>query len=119
MSSLNDEQRKMIEEKRKAAQAKLLAKFASKNVPQQVIGNSNKNDQCTFSKAALVMSPSPRSKTVETNKKKPLKKIKPTIVCGTCELISKERFTVHVAYHQQLIDTFKTILSKSYGIFLT
>lgn len=112
MSSLTDEQRKMIEANRKAAQAKLAAKFALKSTPQQAISNNN---QCTLSKVGLVVSPSPNGKSVRMNYNHSLHNSKSKPVRGTCEIISKERFTVHVSYHQQLIDTFKTISSKNYG----
>ncbi|XP_001945056.2 SWI/SNF-related matrix-associated actin-dependent regulator of chromatin subfamily A-like protein 1 [Acyrthosiphon pisum] len=111
MSSLTDEQRKMIEANRKAAQAKLAAKLALKSTPQQAMSNNN---QCTLSKAGLVVSPSPNGKSVRINYNHNLQNTKSKPVCGTCELTSKERFTVHVTYHQQLIDTFKTISSKNY-----
>ncbi|XP_060875575.1 SWI/SNF-related matrix-associated actin-dependent regulator of chromatin subfamily A-like protein 1 [Metopolophium dirhodum] len=111
MSSLTDEQRKMIEANRKAAQAKLAAKLALKSTPQQSISNNN---QCTLSKAGLVVSPSPNGKSVRINYNHSLQNSKSKPVCGTCEMTSKERFTVHVTYHKQLIDTFKTISSKNY-----
>lgn len=112
MSSLTDEQRKLIEANRKAAQAKLAAKMALKSTPQQAMSN---NKQCTLSKAGLVVSPSPNGKSVSINYNHSLQNSKSKPVCGTCEMTSKERFTVHVTYHQQLIDTFKTISSKNYG----
>lgn len=112
MSSLTEEQRKMIEANRKAAQAKLAAKLALKSTPQQAMSNNN---QCTLSKAGLVVSPSPNGKSVRINYNHSLQNSKSKPVCGTCEMTSKERFTVHVTYHQQLIDTFKTISSKNYG----
>jgi len=112
MSSLTDEQRKMIEANRKAAQAKLAAKLALRSTPQQATSNNN---QCTLSKSVLVVSPSPNGKTVRMNYNHSLQNSKSKPVCGTCEITSKERFTVHVPYHQQLIETFKTISSKSYG----
>lgn len=111
MSSLTDEQRKMIEANRKAAQAKLAAKLALKSTPQQTMSN---NKQCTLSKAGLVVSPSPNGKSVRINYNHSLKNSNSKPICGTCEMISKERFTVHVTYHRQLIDIFKTISSKSY-----
>ncbi|CAI6363886.1 unnamed protein product [Macrosiphum euphorbiae] len=111
MSSLTEEQRKMIEANRKAAQAKLAAKLALKSTPQQAMSNNN---QCTLSKAGLVVSPSPNGKSVRINYNHSLQNSKSKPVCGTCEMTSKERFTVHVTYHQQLIDTFKTISSKNY-----
>jgi len=112
MSSLTDEQRKMIEANRKAAQAKLAAKLALKSTPQQAMSN---NKQCTLSKAGLVVSPSPNGKSVRINYNHSLKNSNSKPICGTCEMISKERFTVHVTYHRQLIDIFKTISNKSYG----
>lgn len=112
MSSLTDEQRKMIEANRKAAQAKLAAKLALKNTPQQAMSNNN---QCTLSKTVSVVSPSPNGKSVRMNYNHSLQNSKSKPVRGSCEITSKERFTVHVTYHQQLIDTFKTISSKSYG----
>lgn len=112
MSSLTDEQRKMIEVNKKAAQAKLAAKLALRNTPQQV---TNKNNQCTLSVSGLVVSPSPNGKFIRSNYNKSSQNLQSKPIHGTCEIISKERFTVHVAYHQQLIDTFKTILSKNYG----
>ncbi|XP_022168575.1 SWI/SNF-related matrix-associated actin-dependent regulator of chromatin subfamily A-like protein 1 [Myzus persicae] len=111
MSSLTDEQRKMIEANRKAAQAKLAAKLALKNTPQQAMSNNN---QCTLSKTVSVVSPSPNGKSVRMNYNHSLQNSKSKPVRGSCEITSKERFTVHVTYHQQLIDTFKTISSKSY-----
>lgn len=121
MSSLSDEQRKMIEEKKKAAQAKLAAKFAQKSTLstlQQSVKTTQNNNQCTLSKPQLVLSPSPSYKNHHINYNNSLQNCKPKRVHGTCELISKERFTVHVSYHQQLIDTFKTIQSKNYGEFV-
>lgn len=111
MSTLTDEQRKMIEEKKKAAQAKLAVKFAQKSIPQSVKSNNN---LCTLSKTGLI-SPSPNKKTVHINYNNSSQNFKSKAVRGHCELISKERFIVHVGYHKQLIDTFKTISSKSYG----
>jgi len=112
MSSLTDEQRKMIEANKKAAQAKLAAKLALKSTPQQVMSN---NKQCTLSKTGLVVLPSPNGKSVLMNYNNSPQNLKLKPISGTCEVTSKERFTVHVAYHQQLIDTFKTISSKNYG----
>lgn len=37
------------------------------------------------------------------------------VVTGNCQLISKERFTVTVPYHEQLIDIFNSIDSRNYG----
>lgn len=110
MSSLTDEQRKMIEVNKKAAQAKLAAKLALRNIPQQTTSN---NTQCTLSNTGLVLSPTPNGKTILMRYNNSPQK--PKDVCGTCEIISKDRFTVHVPYHQQLINTFKTISSKNYG----
>jgi len=112
MSSLTDEQRKMIEEKRKAAQAKLAAKLALKSTPQPTKSNYN---QSTVPKSRSVVLPTSNGKTVQANYNSSPLKSKPKSVCGTCELTSKQRFTVHVGYHKQLIDTFKTIPSKRYG----
>jgi len=112
MSSLTDEQRKKIESNRKAAQAKLAAKLALRSTPHQAMNNNN---QCTLSKAGLVVSPSPNGKSVRLNYNHSLQNSNSKPVYGTCEITSKERFTVHVTYHQQLIDTFKTISSKNYG----
>lgn len=114
MSSLTDEQRKMIEEKKKAAQAKLLAKFPVKNIPKPVV--SNNNNHFAPSKTSLPALPSSNTKTACTNSKKSLNNLKSVIFRGSCELISKERFTVHVPYHQQLINIFKTMPSRNYGI---
>lgn len=111
MSTLTEEQRKMIEEKKKAAQAKLAIKFAQKSIPQSI---TDKNNQCTLSKTGLI-SPSSSKKNVHINYNNSPQTFKSRAVCGHCELISKERFTVHVGYHKQLIDTFKTISSKLYG----
>lgn len=108
MSSLTDEQRKMIEEKKKVAQAKLAAKFAQRNASQPA---KSSNNQCTLSKTTgVILSPSPKGKIVYNV----LQNFKSKLT-GTCELTSKERFTIHVRYHKQLIDTFKTIQSKLYG----
>jgi len=112
MSSLTDEQRKMIETNKKAAQAKLAAKLALRSIPQQAMSNSN---QCTLSKTGVVVLPSPNGKSIRINYNNISQNSKSKPVHGTCEIISKERFTVHVTYHQQLIDTFKTILSRNYG----
>lgn len=109
MSSLTDEQRKMIEEKKKVAQAKLAAKFAQKSTPQSA---NSSNNQCTLSKTTgVILSPNPKGKIVYNVPQN----FKSKLISGTCELTSKERFTVHVSYHKQLIDTFKTIQSKLYG----
>lgn len=134
MSTLTDEQRKMIEEKKKAAQAKLAAKFSQKNNflstnnPPPGLSNinpqfqPNKLNRYTPLKVGLVLSPSPKAKAMRVNYNVNNEKSKITInskpVRGTCEVTSKERFVVHVAYHQQLIEIFKTISSKSYGMFL-
>lgn len=115
MSSLTDEQRKMIEEKKKAAQAKLLAKFSVKNIPKPVVSNNN-NNHFAPSKTSLPALPSSKTKTACTNSKKSFNNLKSVMVRGSCELISKERFTVHVPYHQQLINIFKTMPSRNYGI---
>lgn len=141
MSSLTDEQRKMIEANKKAAQAKLAAKLALRNTPQQVINKNNQctlsvsglsvfpspnvrstpqqvinnNNKCTLSVSGLVVSPSPNGKFIRSNYNKSSQNSQSKPIHGTCEIISKERFTLHVAYHQQLIDTIKTILSKNYG----
>ncbi|XP_027840177.2 SWI/SNF-related matrix-associated actin-dependent regulator of chromatin subfamily A-like protein 1 [Aphis gossypii] len=140
MSSLTDEQRKMIEANKKAAQAKLAAKLALRNTPQQVINKNNQctlsvsglsvfpspnvrstpqqvinnNNKCTLSVSGLVVSPSPNGKFIRSNYNKSSQNSQSKPIHGTCEIISKERFTLHVAYHQQLIDTIKTILSKNY-----
>lgn len=110
MSSLTDEQRKMIEEKKKAAQAKLAAKFSQNNTPQ----TPKNNYHSASSNIGLVASPSPSAKVVRINYSNP-QNFKSKPVSGTCELTSKDRFTVHVGYHKQLVDTFKTLPSKLYG----
>lgn len=112
MSSLTDEQRKMIEEKRKAAQAKLAAKAALKITPQPAKCSYN---QSTLLKLTSIVSPTSNGKNVRINYNKNPQKIKSKPVSGTCELTSNQRFTVHVGYHKQLIDTFKTMPSKQYG----
>lgn len=38
-----------------------------------------------------------------------------TRVAGECRLVSKERFTVDITFHQQAIDIFRTINGKEYG----
>lgn len=116
MSSLTDEQRKMIEEKKKVAQAKLAAKFSQSNFissPQTTTKISD--SQCTLSKAVSVLPPSPYGKPICINYNISPKTAKCIPIQGTCELISSNRFTVNVGYHQQLIDTFRTLASKSYG----
>lgn len=116
MSSLTDDQRKMIEEKKKAAQAKLAAKFSQSNlIPKQQTATKINNNQCTLSKTVSVIPPSPNGKPICINYNISSKITKCIPIQGTCELISNNRFTVNVGYHQQLIDTFKTIASKSYG----
>ncbi|VVC28544.1 Helicase superfamily 1/2, ATP-binding domain,Helicase, C-terminal,P-loop containing nucleoside [Cinara cedri] len=119
MSSLTDEQRKMIEEKKKAAQAKLALKFGMKttpSIPQSAkINYNNNNNQCTLSKTGSIMSPtSSNIKTSHNSYSKNQNIQSKVMIRGTCELISKDRFTVHVAYHQQLISIFKTIQNKLY-----
>lgn len=112
MSSLTNEQRQMIEEKKKIAQAKLAAKFSQKSIPQPT---KISNNQCTLSTTGMVLSSTAKVNAVSTNYINVPQNIKSKLVCGACELTSKERFTVHVGYHKQLIDTFKTIQSKIYG----
>lgn len=112
MSSLTDEQRRMIEEKKKIAQAKLAAKFSQRSVPQPT---KTSNNQSTLSTTGTVLSPTARVNTVRTNDNNVPQNFKYKLICGACELTSKERFTVHVGYHKQLIDTFKIIQSKLYG----
>ncbi|XP_050545725.1 SWI/SNF-related matrix-associated actin-dependent regulator of chromatin subfamily A-like protein 1 [Daktulosphaira vitifoliae] len=130
MSTLTDEQRKMIEENKKAAQAKLAAKFSQKNnflsTNNSLPGLSNINTQLQPNKlnrykplnVGLVLSPSPKAKAMHINYNVNNEKSKVTTnsktVRGSCEITSKERFIVHVIYHQQLIEIFKTIPSKSY-----
>lgn len=115
MSSLTNEQRKMIEEKKKAAQAKLMAKFSQRNTTQP----AENNNQSSLLKTGFVISPSQNGKTIRINYNNNPQNTKTSntikAVRGTCELTSKDRFTVHVTYHQQLIDSFKTIPSKNYG----
>lgn len=115
MSSLTDAQRKMIEEKKKVAQAKLAAKLSHQSTikprPQIIISNN----QCTLSKAVSVIPPSPNGKSICINYISSKTTKCKEYVQGTCELTSNNRFTVNVRYHQQLIETFKTIASKSYG----
>jgi hypothetical protein len=41
------------------------------------------------------------------------------MVTGSCQLLSKERFTVTVPYQEQLIDIFKSLDSKIYGKILS
>lgn len=36
-------------------------------------------------------------------------------ICGSCRLISKDRFAVIMPYHKQSVDVFKTIKGFSYG----
>ncbi|XP_025420462.1 SWI/SNF-related matrix-associated actin-dependent regulator of chromatin subfamily A-like protein 1 isoform X1 [Sipha flava] len=110
MSSLTEEQRKMIEEKKKVAQAKLAAKFSQKSIP---VSTKNNNNQCTLSNTGLVLQ-SPIRKTVHINYNNTPQNLNTKPIHGKCELISKDRFIVHVAYHKQLIDIFKTIQSKNY-----
>lgn len=40
-----------------------------------------------------------------------------TILTGTCTMITENRFMVDVEYHQKLIEEFKTIPSKLYGLY--
>lgn len=115
MSSLTDEQRKMIEEKKKIAQAKLAAKFAMKAIPSTpgpVKRNTNNNNQSTLSNTGSIISPPSSNISTSHNNYNNTQKI---IIHGTCELVSKDRFTIHVAYHQQLINIFKSIQNKHYG----
>lgn len=115
MSSLTVEQRKMIEEKKKVAQAKLAAKFNRSIVPLPPVTTKINSNQCVTSKSGSVISPSPNGKTIRINYNSSSKSMKCIPVQGTCELTSRDRFTVHVGYHQQLIENFKTISSKNYG----
>lgn len=113
MSSLTEDQRKMIEEKKKVAQAKLAAKFAQRSVLDVPINNNN--SQCLLSNTGLVVQQSPIRKTVQINYNNSPQTLNSKPIRGKCELISKDRFIVHVAYHKQLIDIFKTIQSKNYS----
>lgn len=115
MSSLTVEQRKMIEEKKKAAQAKLAAKFNQSTVPSLLVTTKINSNQRVLPKSGPVVSPSPNGKTIFINYNNSSKSMKSIPVQGTCELTSRDRFTVNVGYHQQLIETFKTISSKNYG----
>lgn len=115
MSGLTVEQRKMIEEKKKVAQAKLAAKFNQSIVPLPPATTKINSNQCVLSKSGSVISPSPNGKTIRINYNSSSKSTKRIPVQGTCELTSRDRFTVNVGYHQQLIETFKTISSKNYG----
>lgn len=112
MSSLTEEQRKMIEEKKKVAQAKLAAKFSQRGIPVSAKSNNN---QCTLSNTGMVIQQSPIKKTVHINYNNTPQNCNIKPIRGKCELISKDRFIVHVAYHKQLIDIFKTIQSKNYS----
>jgi len=112
MSSLTDEQRKMIDEKRKAAQTRLATKSALKSTPQPV---KNSHNQSALSKLQSVVSPTSSGKTISINYNQCPKTFKSKPVHGTCELTSKHRFTIHIGYHKEMIDIFKTVLSKQYG----
>lgn len=118
MSSITEEQRKMIEEKKKIAQAKLAVKFSQRSIPVPVLTTSN-NHQCTLSNTGSVIKQSPIRKTVHKNYNNSPQHFNSKPIHGKCELISKNRFIVHVAYHKQLIDIFKTIQSKNYSKFIT
>lgn len=115
MSSLTVEQRKMIEEKKKAAQAKLAAKLNQSIIPMPSVTTKHNSNQCVLLKSGSVISPSPNGKTIRINYNSSSKSMKCSPVQGTCELTSRDRFTVNVGYHQQLVETFKTISSKNYG----
>lgn len=39
-------------------------------------------------------------------------------VNGTFRLMSRERFMVEVGYHQQMIEIFKTMTTKKYGMYV-
>lgn len=112
MSSLTEDQRKMIEEKKKAAQAKLASRLTLNSTLQS---SSKTNNQNTSLKSETVISSSPSGKSVRIKYENNVPKTKSKPVQGTCELTSIDRFTVNVGYHQQLIETFKTIQSKNYG----
>lgn len=123
MSSLTEEQRKMIEEKKKAAQAKLAAKFGLKtppSKPQPAKMNNNTNYQCILSNTGSILSTPPSNTKANQNNYNMSQKIQSNkTICGSCELISKDRFTVHVSYLKQLINIFKTIQNKLYGEYMS
>jgi len=87
---LSEQQKRMMEEKRKAA----LAKKSQVSVPKELrVANNTDNfyNPSTFTKGT------------------------PKVVKGSCSLISKTRFEVQVGFHDQLIQTFKSIESGQYN----
>jgi len=97
-ATLSDQQKRLMEEKRKAALAKKLSQSQPAPTPITLPPEMRKaNNTSNF------YQPSPFS----TGASKPIK--------GTCALISKTRFEVKCGFHDQLIQTFKAIDSGQYN----
>lgn len=85
--------------------AKLLVKYP----PLERSAGPNKHENClTFPKKQIQLNTNVGAGGKEARQVK-------TAVIGTCKLISKERFTVDMPYHQQTVYLFRTIQGKEYG----
>jgi len=97
-STLSQQQKRLMEEKRKAALAKKQSQTQPAPIPVSLPPDMRKaNNSSNF------YQPSP----FNTNA--------PKVVKGTCSLISPTRFEVNVGFHAQLIQAFKTIDSGQYN----
>jgi len=95
-ATLSDQQKRLMEDKRKAALAKKLSQTQPPPAPVSLPAELRKaNNTSNF------YQPSPFS-------------TGPTVK-GTCSLISSSRFEVHVGFHEQVINTFKGIESGQYN----
>jgi len=90
-STLSDQQKRLMEEKKKAAMAKKFSQSQPVVLPPEI---RKANNTTNF------YQPSPFS----TN-----------VVKGSCSLISSTRFEVSVGFHAQMIQTFKSIDSAQYN----
>ena len=136
-SPLTDKQRQIMEERRKAAKAKLIferdkiksSSSSSVCAPTPSISNSTSNtlseDQKRLieerKKAAqlkMQQKSKPNSKPIEVSK--PINTanfytLPPRVVRGSCTLVTNTRFELDVGYHKQLIDTVKAVSSAQYN----
>jgi len=97
LAGLSEQQKRMMEEKRKAALAKKVSH--SQGTTQQPLNLPSELKKVNSSSVFYQPAPFGTSK----------------IVKGTCVLVSKTRFEVQVGFHDQLIQTFKGIESSQYN----
>lgn len=97
-SSLTEEQRRMIAEKKKVAQTKLLETMRLKNASA-----ANRSEPATDRSEPAADCSEPA-----TNCSEPVQ--------GACELVSTDRFTFKFKYHPKVLKVVQSLATKRYGL---